>query len=425
MRPVVPLISHPASLCLLPALVLTVLYGALQGTRGDVSGYWVGVFSSATVFSVFSCVFASLSAALSAARVRRARLLRSATTRRSILIVWATAWPCAAFAALIQCVGLLIAARDSWGSPGRVPWEVVLAWIVMIGLHTLIGYLLGVWLPPALAAPFAVTSSYLWLGFTWSIDYVPLRYLSGLVLSGCCPVYADLAARAPLTVIVFSAGMIVVGIAVLDASTRLRRRALAASAAASVAAPVLTLSLVIAHGLGAYPSPPRTGEQLQCAPSGPATVCLFPEQLWNTAVDVRAVAGRALAGLEQAGIDTPPRVSAAVEHDRVESAWLVYRHDFTEDTTIRSLASALLPQREEGESCPRDDADVDTMLAISELAEAGLYRTMTGRPDPAAPAADAVLAKLDPAPRTAWLNAALRALRDCSHPYPRVPAPLP
>jgi len=71
-RTVFPLVAHPAVFLFLPTLALEVLFGFAQGMKGWVSGYWVGVASSATEYMVFACAFAALTSALVASRIAAA-----------------------------------------------------------------------------------------------------------------------------------------------------------------------------------------------------------------------------------------------------------------------------------------------------------------------------------------------------------------
>ncbi len=418
--------THPGTLLFPPAVVLTVLFAMAQGVREDTIGYWVGLVSSATVFTVFSCTYAALSAALVAGRLRRSRLLHGANTRSPLSIAWIGVWPIVSYAALMQLTGLIIASSQSWGAPGRFPWEVVGAWCAMILLHTSIGFLIGLSAPAFVSAPLALVISYVWLGFTWSGDFIPLRYLAGFALSGCCAVYATLPFAAPLAVIVFSVGVGAVIVGVINASQS-RNRAVWFSVLAASTVPVAALSVWIAGGLGYYPSPPRETADLQCETRNGTDVCLFPEQRWNTTIDPTAVIATTLRTLEHQGYDVPDRVSGAIVEPSAETVWLVYRSNFSVRTTVTSLVSSLVPQRQEGEACPRDDQDPDRMFQISDVVSRELLRAATGASSgdldtfTGSAELDAVmseLTRLDAPSRVEWVNAAVRALRDCGLPYP-------
>lgn len=431
MKPIFPLANHAATLLFLPALVLTVLFGIAQGVRGDTVGYWVGIVSSATVFVVLSCTYASLAAALTAGRIRKAQVFKGATTRSPLTIASAGVWPPLVGAIILQAVGLAMASSHSWGAPGRIPVEILAAWIVMILFHTALGYLFGLLMPAVVAAPLAVIVSYVWLGFTWSVDYVPLRYLAGLALSGCCAVYADLPIEAPLTVILFSGG----AVALLAAALALwnhRRRWLMFAGLASIMIPVTVSSIALASNLGYYPSPPRAANALVCAEQDGRSVCLFPEQLWNHQGTPTQVVFSALNQLEAQGISVPRRVSGAIVPPSADTVWMVYRSDFSNEMTLRSLVSSLVPQRQEGDVCVRDDEDPDRMFVITDVLRRELYRLASasdsapdlGEMPTGADQIDAVtsyLNGLDEDQRASWVNDAVSALRDCEVAFPDTP----
>lgn len=430
MRTAFPLSSHPALLLLIPGIVLTVLFGLSQGVRADTSGYWVGVISSATAFTVFSCTFAALGAALSANRLRRGQITRLAPSRPPLAVASAALWPSIALGSLLQVIGLVIAATGSWGSPGRVPVEIIFAWMVMIFFHATLGYWLGSVLPTFLGIPAAVLISYVWLGFTWSVSFTPLRYLSGLALSGCCAVYAELPWQAPATVVLFSAAGIA-AFAILLTKTETRRSVfLRAAMAVSLIAIVAPASLLLARDLGPYPSPPRTGEDLVCTEEGVSEVCLYPEQLWNPATqNAPVVIATALDRLDVEGVAVPHRVTASLLTESESTVSLVYRRDFDAATTVNSLMTSITPQRQEGDICPRDDIDPTPALFASDVAVAAMFVLATGDADsldarePEAAAAAAALLDEEGGSRAAWINDTVRALGDCDLPLPPVPAP--
>lgn len=430
MRTAFPLSSHPALLLLLPGIVLTVLFGLSQGVREDTSGYWVGAISSATSFTVFACTFAALGGALSANRLRRGQIMQLAPARSALQIAWTSLWPSIALGVVLQTIGVLIASSGSWGAPGRFPFEILLAWSVMILFHAYLGYALGLALPTFLGIPAAVLISYVWLGFTWSVSFTPLRYLSGLALAGCCAVYAELPWEAPATVILFSAvGMVALAFFLRSAGTRAVRITRFAVGIAAIAL-VTPASLWLARDLGPYPSPPRSDRDLVCSTEQGTEVCLYPEQLWNPVTpNVTGVIAHALGELEDQGIRVPTRVTGALLDDSDGSVSLVYRRDFVAATAVNSLMTSVTPQRQEGDICPRDDVDPTPALLVSDVAVSAMYVMATQDEesletrDPEAAASAETLLQMDKADRAEWINDALRALDDCSLPLPEAPVP--
>ncbi|MBN9153060.1 MAG: hypothetical protein J0I50_05115 [Microbacterium sp.] len=357
---------------------------------------------------------------------RRSRLRELAPARPALQIVWASIWPALAGAAILQGMGLLMESAGSWGSPGQFPWVLVLAWAAMVGFHTILGYALGTVLPVLAAAPLAVLVSYTWIGFTWSMPYMPLRYLSGLAISGCCTVDADLAPAAPLAVLVFSVGgALAIGALMTVRYRTVRRTILVVCAAALVVGVTTSSSLYIAKDLGPYPSPQRAAAEQKCTHAGTVEICLFPEQRWAPSADVVDVVSGALKQLRAAGIDTPRRVSATVLDTRPGTIDLVYRRDFDADTIVHSLSTSITPQAKDGVSCPRDEKDPTQSLFVMYVTQSALYRLATGKPDLEArsnPQVDHAAARLvtaTPALRSRWINSALRALGDCSLPLPK------
>jgi hypothetical protein len=427
MKTVWPLSSHPAAFLFLPGLVLTCVFAILQGVKIDASGYWVGVVSSATVFTVFSCTIPALAGAWSGSRLRRARVFDQTPARTSPHIAWVSLWPSFTLGMILQTIGTLIAASGTWGSPGRVPWEVLLAWAAMIAFHTVLGYAIGLYLPAVAATPVALVVSYVWLGFTWSASYVPLRYLSGLVISGCCTAYAELAWEAPLAVTLFSLAGIASIILVLPSFAPRHTKVVRAIAALATVSAVTSVSLTLAGSLGPYPSPPRSAADLRCEQSGSTTVCLFPEQVWRAETDAVKLIADALSQLEDEGIRVPTRVTAALLDRAGNSVSLVYRRDFPASTTIASLMSSLTPQLREGQDCRRDAEDPITAYLTREATAAALIALATHQTayldtiDPEVAPISLEILGWDSSTRAAWINETIDLLADCTRALKTLP----
>lgn len=424
MRTVFPLISHPATFLLPPWLVLTTIYALLQGVNEDAHGYWVGTVSSATVFTMFACTYAALSAAVSGGRIRRAESVVRSAARGPLQIAAAALWPTVLGAIVIQIAGLLLVLGPTWAAPGRFPGEVLVSWAAMILLHTLVGYLLGRALPPMLSAPLALLLSYVWLGFTWSLPYIPLRYLSGLALSGCCAVYSSLPWQAPVATTLFSLGVALVlawlAAAVRSRVPRLARIGISCAAIGALAA----TSLIIARDLGPYPSPPRSANDTVCEDSHGYSVCLFPEQRAQAVADATETVGAALHKLSQAGISTPTRVTGALLGDG-DATTLVYRRSFPAHTIVESLASSFIPRpQDDSEVCERDMIDGAPAQAVGDVTTAVLVAIATGDQRATVPADEAAstiataILHDDPAQRAAWIEEAIAALDDCDSSLP-------
>jgi hypothetical protein len=425
---VLPITTRPSTLLLVPWLVLTVAYGLLQGIKPDTSGYWVGVVSSATEFTIFSCSYAALSGALAASRVRRGKLQRLAPARSPLEIAWVSLWPALVGAAILQAVGLFVASSQSFGAPGGFPAEVLIAWAAMVLFHSVLGYGLGLLLPAVASAPLALLISYVWLGFTWAMSYIPLRYLSGLAISGCCIVDSSLAWQAPLAVTVFSVfGTVAIGF-IIAGTLPTPRRVARTAAAMTFWASGTVLALSIASTLGSYPVSPRAAADLDCRNTNGIEICFFPEQRWQPTSNPDLDISGSITNLEQAGIPVPHRVSGELDNTRSDTISVVYRHDFTSSEIVHSLASSLVPQKIGEPGCARDQIDAGPTMLVSDTATAVLDALATGGGQPrpqegtmeeTVVAAQKVLA-LEPHSRDQWIHTAITALDTCGK-LPAIP----
>jgi len=372
-----------------------------------------------------------MAAAIDGSRVRRSKFGATAPTRSPLQVAAVSVWPTVAMSLMIQAVGFLLSARGSWGSPGRFPWEVLIAWASMILFHVALGYLLGMAFPIVAAAPLALLLSYVWLGFTWSVSYIPLRYLSGLAISGCCAVYSELAPQAVPAVAVFSLSGVVAVALIIALQGRPRRPGIFRLAVVPVfpVAVGTVVGLSLASGLGSYPSPPRATNDLKCEVTSIAEICFYPEQLWNTSPEPVSVVRAALQNIHDAGIITPDRVSGSLnELDDADTLMMMYRRNFTRATTIHSLSSwygyIFPPYR----TCKRDAANNNPSPWDFGDVVGGIvyYYATKGEMDPfnSPPEAQAVTSILayPPAEQRAWLSLAINALRSCDAPFPALPA---
>ena len=421
-----PLRSRAAVWLLLPGIALTWLYAFTQANISDTVGYWNGVASSATIYTIFSCSFGALSAAIEGSRLRSAQTFRLPTVRSALSISLASIWPSLAIGVLIQLVGFLLSSRGSWGSPSQFPWEIIWAWIAMIVLHVSGGFLLGTKLHVFVAAPLALMLSYVWLGFTWAVDYVPLRYLSGLAISGCCTVYAELATSSIVSVTVFSfaaAAAVWLLIALSRQRSRIGQLVRISSSVALLTAGT-ALGLSAAADLGPYPSPPRSDFELSCSRTESREICFYPEQQWNVSPTPVAVVSEALENISDSGLPTPDRITANVLDVTSNSAAMVYQRDFTTVDTVHSLSSAIALRHPEL-LCERDDLDPETgYLSVEALTGLLFSSAMEGREDPyvsedARPLMSEVL-RLTPSERSMWALAVVDAASDCSLDFPEV-----
>lgn len=426
MRLLLPLRWRAATWLVLPGVGLAALFSLVQPFT-DVEGYWVGVVSSSTIYCVFSCGIGALASAIDASRIRKSRVLDGANQRSSLSIILSMIWPTLLMSFLIQLTGFLIVAVGSWGSPGRFPWEVILAWVAMIAFHMLLGIAAGLAFPVVFSAPIALLASYVWIGFTWSVPYIPIRYLSGLAISGCCPVYADLAPNAVPSVVVFCGAGIVAAVLVLLSLGRIQRRAMVIRV--SIVIVLLgvgaTLSLGLAADLGPYPSPPRSANELECKVNRNVNICFYPEQLWNVSPSPLALVDDAVSRLSTAGLPVPRMVTSSLLDDSEGTVAMLYRRDFAMESTLHSFsygyATSDLVQ------CEADDQTLAARdLAVQVTTGVAYFVASGGSSDPFVTDPMVVssinqLLQMSPKEQASWISAAISAGADCSSVIPEIP----
>jgi len=422
--------NHPATWLLIPALLLVLLYSLTEARISDVQGYWVGAVSSATVYAVFSCCLGALAAAIDGSQLSRARTFELGATRSAIAISLDRLWPTLTMSLIIQLFGFLLGSVGSWGSPGRFPWEVVIAWLSMIIFHICLGFLIGLVLPAVASAPLALIASFVWLGFTWSVDYVPLRYLSGLAISGCCVVFAELPLEAATSLIAFNSLAVIAALSVLHGLNRQRTKRPAMYIAAPIALVVAgtVLGLNIASPLGSYPSPPRSKAELVCESQQGTDICFYPEQIWGPSPTPTEIVSDSLRNLRSANIAVPSRVSGSLQDTANDSIAMVYRRDFTKQDVIHSFSSEFGYMRP-GLTCDRDRLDPENLDVQSSVIGAMIYYYASGgQSDPfvdeevVRPLVDSLVAGTAESQEN-WLTDARLALESCETDFPPLPAP--
>lgn len=422
MRPIIPWRSRSAFLLFFPAAAFVVLYGVSYVDLTTISGYWTAVGAGSAIFLFISCALASVSGAIEGARARRGKLRRIGVSRPYTHVLFVQLWPSVLVAGIVQGLAFLMLAQDTWGAPGGVPILVPVAFAAIIFFHTAIGYALGRLLPLPAGIPVALLLSYSWLGFTWSVNYFPLRYLAGLALSGCCRVDAQLDHHATLAALVFNLGA---GIAVLllTAMTlpRLTRpiTLLAPMAGVGLLAVSAVVGLTVAQSLGPYPSQPRDQAQLQCD-DGQPSICLYPELDYRNdpAVTIR----QAAANLENIGVPVPPRIIASGQASTPDALSVALRPMMSPSAIIYSFSTAFLQPRLVN-NCPgTGNADLKARtLAAATIIDWLIIRSSAGivdqppstrYPEGAAPAQQ--LLTLSDAAQLDWYTHNLAALTDCS-----------
>jgi hypothetical protein len=426
-RTLIPLRTRPALWLIVPALLLVWLYSATQSSTSFVDGYWVGAASSASIYLVLAGPYAAVSAALDANRLRRHQSFASAPVRHPLAISWANAWPSLAGAMLVQAVGLLVTIHATWGAPGTIPWPLPVAWVSILLLHTAVGFALGLSVPVYIAAPVAVLASYVWLGYTWSVSYFPLRYLAGLAMSGCCAVYSELDMRAPAAATIFSLAATAAIVVAALAMRTLRRgpRLLTWTGSAAVIAIAATVGLTVAGPLGGYPVDDRKVSDLRCSVRDGETFCFYPEQLRATQ-DPASVLAPAVRTLRSAGVDLPSRITGNIGSNQQSELGVLYRPDFSRGDLLHSFSSAL------GDinatiACPQYQQDPTGLVNVSEALDYVIFSLATDGEtdayvtDPASIKLAQTVLAAHPDDRLAWIGDARETTQHCSASLPEPP----
>lgn len=250
-------------------------------------------------------------------------------------------WPSYCLGLIVQAVAFLLVARTTWGAPGAVRIDIFATFAAIILLHTAAGYALGRRMPIAVSIPLSVLLSYVWLGFTWSTPYFPLRYLAGLAISGCCRTDVALDSRALLAANLFSVGAamaFLVFAAIKWRTGNNGHRIFGAAAALLLLAGATVSSLSAARDLGPFPVTARNAAELRCDGSQPE-VCLYPEQ--DRAL-VRQTLTQAYTNLNQDGVELPPRITASPAASDSTSLNMALRPHSSSDEMVYSFATSLL-----------------------------------------------------------------------------------
>jgi hypothetical protein len=423
MRPVIPWRSRVALWLLLPAVACVYAFCGLYFNLSSVRGYWPAVVAGSAIFLFFPCAVASVSAAHEGARARRGRLSTVPHARREVELVATALWPSLACAAAVQLAAVLILGRGTWATTATDPLTLIRlggAFVAILVLHTAMGYLLGRHLPLAVSIPVALLLSYSWLGFTWSVNWFPLRYLSGLVLADCCSVDTVLDARAPLAAIVFSLGMglLLIAVAVIRTPESTARLVVRWASAAAAASAVTVASILIAADLGYSPAVARPAAEATCDGTAPV-VCLYPEVRGTGAAE--DTIRRAVRNLESAGLPVPSTVRMGDDARTDDTLSMVVTVGMTDAQVIHSLAVSFLPLS--GAPACGTAADLQQRQGTYSTVGAWIVHVAAqGIVDPASvqpassgePGAYDDLARLDARRQLAWVHGALHALQDCS-----------
>ncbi|MYY13200.1 hypothetical protein GT204_31030 [Streptomyces sp. SID4919] len=286
---------------LLPGLLGLVLY--VDGdTLREAQGYAVGAGELAAFGIVAIAPMVAGAAAWEAGRHRHLRELHSVSVRGTVRR-WLRAIAPVLLLHVLLVVAAVVLARSIAGVwPGGQGWWGVLHLLVVPGEWLVIGWVLGLSCPRAVAAPVAAAVPWIVLPTTHAVSAPSLRHLGGFVLEGST--LTDV--RDPLVYVIpwLTTAALVVAV-VLLAGTRRRPWLPVVSAAVALAA--LFAGRAVVADWGDTPlREPRSGHTV-CEGGAPA-ICL-PREYAGHLDEVRHAALPRLAALQEAGVPMPVKIS--------------------------------------------------------------------------------------------------------------------
>ncbi|QKW07275.1 hypothetical protein HUT18_13620 [Streptomyces sp. NA04227] len=266
-------------------------------------GYWLSVTAQSNVLIAFIAPACAASAAWEGTRVRRSRILEGTPVRSPVRIALSAVLPVYVLGAASVVLALLLLLPGTPGAPDGNSVAILAVEAVVVAAHVAVGYVLGLRLPPFLAAPVALVTSFLWMAFPAALPTPWLRQLNGANLSECCALDQTLAPRALLAPSVVALGTVVAVLLWIWAQGRFQQLLLAPLAVGIT----LAVAVPIATPLGRSPAQARPASELRCEGRAPA-VCLWPEQQ-ASADRIGRWAAHADARLRTMGVPTAARIT--------------------------------------------------------------------------------------------------------------------
>ncbi len=300
-----PITRRPAWWLLAPGVILAALYVHQYVSAERVLADAQAAVAASGLLLIFAASLVSVSAAVEVGRDRSSRGVAEVAVRGKIIVACARLWPSLVAGALIQLVGILLLLGKAGSSPNRFPVLIAVGLFSALFFHAGIGMFLGTWLRARFAVPLALVVSYIWLGFAWSFDFVPVRYLAGLALEGCCSPVETLDVAAVYSLMAFSVlgffGFVLLAMGVSGRKILPRGKAawLRVTAGLLVLVLAASLGLFIARQVAATPVKARPLSEAECSATVPE-VCLFPTQLARG--DTRPVYADTFEALEHHGM---------------------------------------------------------------------------------------------------------------------------
>ena len=307
-----PITRRPAWWLLIPGMILSALYIQQYVLEERIMADAQAAVAASALLLIFAASLVSVSAALEVGRDKSSRGMTEIAVRSKIVIAFARLWPSFVAGAIVQLVGIVLLLVKAGSSPNRFPILIAVGLFVALFFHAGIGMFLGSWMRARFAVPLALAISYLWLGFAWTFDFVPVRYLAGLALEGCCAPDETVDAAAVYSLMVFSVlgffGFVLLAMAVSGSRMLPRGKANWVRTSAGMLTLIVasSLGLFIARDVAVSPVVARPLAEAECSVSVPE-VCLFPTQLARG--DTRQVYAEAFEVLARKGM---PKVNKIV-----------------------------------------------------------------------------------------------------------------
>ncbi|NYT94260.1 hypothetical protein [Salinispora sp. H7-4] len=285
-----------------PMLALVLLQGTAVADTVT-SGYWMGAVAKANLMLFILVPLCAVCAAWEGARHRGGGVNELGIARPVWVVAAVAVAPTLVMGVLGVAAAVVSTAPAAVGAPGGPPLGLIGAYLVVMAGHTIVGYGLGRWLPPALALPASLGGSYVWLAYPAAVEPFWIRHLNGLSFESCCSIAYQPDGRAVLATVLFAVG-IGVGTLIALGGSRLSRIGGAVSGTA-----LLLVAVTVALPLGPAVGGPRDGAP-RCAGQRP-TLCLWPEQ--EQARDViHPVLASAYSRLGEVGLMLPETVTSDV-----------------------------------------------------------------------------------------------------------------
>jgi hypothetical protein len=331
-RTLYALSSRAETYLLLPLLLLVLVQGSAVAETVT-PGYWTAAVAKASVLLFIILPLCAVCAAWEGVRHRRGRIEDLAAARPAWQVVLVAVAPTLAMGLAGVGTALAVVSPVAAGARGWPDPRLIVVYSLVVVGHTVTGYALGRWLPPAVALPASLGGSYIWLAYPAAIEPFWIRHLNGLSFEGCCAID-----RAPATRAVLAAGLFACGLgcgALIALHSTWWTRVVGTATFATLA----VTATAVAFPLGPSSSAPRTGHQ-RCAGTGPV-LCLWPEQESNRET-IQASLTRAYQRLDEVGI-RPPSVVTTRESTQPDRLFVVFPVRARPKEVIASLVSSLVP----------------------------------------------------------------------------------